>query len=538
MSVMTAPLAEQTKREPLDSFSLRGNHAHVFARAADVDLAIWCAAFGDSHKDFAYYQLIEETMTTGFTYRYLLLLDEKQNAIALQPLIIVDQDLAATTRSTIARAVAFVRKAWARFLRTRMLMAGCLVGDHKPGVIAPANPKHAAALLAEALMIYARRQKISLVSLKDFPAKMRAELTPFVRANYTRLASFPPLMLDLNFASFDEYMQTRLSRTTRKGLRRKLRETAESSPPITMEVLSNCTEVIDEIYPLYLQVADRAPVEFEIFSREYFLEAGKRLQDRHRYFIWRRGGKAIAFSFCTIWQNAIYDNDIGLDYAVAHELNLYYLTFHDLIAWALEHGLTEYHCAPFNYDPKLHLRLVPVDVDLYVRHRSTIINAVLKLVAPWFAPANSDPALRRHQQKTELSPWKRFLKIVGNPWLQIAINAVIVTISELFLKVGARATAHLSHHFSWSGVTGLASVWTWLGIVCVILSLFSWLYILQHIPLSVAFPLSNSVHVLVPLTCWIFLGELISPRRWCGIALVLIGLLVVAKPFSRIEEKL
>jgi drug/metabolite transporter (DMT)-like permease len=34
------------------------------------------------------------------------------------------------------------------------------------------------------------------------------------------------------------------------------------------------------------------------------------------------------------------------------------------------------------------------------------------------------------------------------------------------------------------------------------------------------------------------LGEQISPRRWCGIVLVLIGLLLVAKPFARIEEKL
>ena len=46
------------------------------------------------------------------------------------------------------------------------------------------------------------------------------------------------------------------------------------------------------------------------------------------------------------------------------------------------------------------------------------------------------------------------------------------------------------------------------------------------------------LHVLVPLSCWLFLGEFISARRWFGIALVLIGLIVVAKPFARIEEKL
>ena len=126
----------------------------------------------------------------------------------------------------------------------------------------------------------------------------------------------------------------------------------------------------------------------------------------------------------------------------------------------------------------------------------------------------------------------------GNPWLQLALNAIIVTISELLLKIGASETAGLTHRHDWTGITALASIWTWLGIVFVILSLVNWLYVLRLLPLSIAFPLSNVVHVLVPLSCWIFLGELISTRRWCGIALVLLGLIVVSKPFARIEEKL
>lgn len=127
---------------------------------------------------------------------------------------------------------------------------------------------------------------------------------------------------------------------------------------------------------------------------------------------------------------------------------------------------------------------------------------------------------------------------LASPWLQIGLNALIVTASELFLKLGARDTAHLAQGWAWTGVSGLASRWTWLGIVFVILSLMSWLYVLRHVPLSIAFPLSNVVHVLVPLSCWIFLAEHISPRRWCGIGLVLIGLIIAAEPFSRIDEKL
>jgi len=89
---------------------------------------------------------------------------------------------------------------------------------------------------------------------------------------------------------------------------------------------------------------------------------------------------------------------------------------------------------------------------------------------------------------------------------------------------------HDTMHVATRAVSPWQRFWTFLG--------NPWFYVLRHVPLSIAFPLSNVVHVLVPLSCWIFLHELISTRRWCGIALVLIGLAVVAKPFSRIEEKL
>jgi len=69
---------------------------------------------------------------------------------------------------------------------------------------------------------------------------MREELSPFVRAGYTRVGGFSPLVLDLNFTSFDQYMNSRLSRVTRKSLRRKLRKADAISPPIAFEVLTAC----------------------------------------------------------------------------------------------------------------------------------------------------------------------------------------------------------------------------------------------------------------------------------------------------------
>src|SRR5438270_11259423 len=126
----------------------------------------------------------------------------------------------------------------------------------------------------------------------------------------------------------------------------------------------------------------------------------------------------------------------------------------------------------------------------------------------------------------------------ANPWLQLALSVVCVLASELLLKRGASEVADANSSLSWTGINGLTSALVWWAILLVIVSFASWLYVLKYIPLTVAFPLSRVVDVLVPICCWIFLGEIISARRWCGIALVIIGLAIVAKPVARLEERL
>lgn len=125
-----------------------------------------------------------------------------------------------------------------------------------------------------------------------------------------------------------------------------------------------------------------------------------------------------------------------------------------------------------------------------------------------------------------------------SPWLQLAISTVAVAISELFQKRGAMATAHLSDQWGWTGLTTLASPLVWIGMLLTILSFITWLYAIKHLPLSVAFPASQAVHVLIPLSSWLILGERINATRWCGIALLLCGLTLVARPAAELEEKL
>jgi drug/metabolite transporter (DMT)-like permease len=127
---------------------------------------------------------------------------------------------------------------------------------------------------------------------------------------------------------------------------------------------------------------------------------------------------------------------------------------------------------------------------------------------------------------------------VRNPWLHLLVSIACVAIYELLLKRGAAETANPNSSWAWTGLSGLGSIYVWIAIVFVILSLITWLYVLRYLPLSIAFPISQAVHVLVPLGSWLILGENIVTLRWIGIAFVSLGLAIVAKPVARLEEEL
>lgn len=130
--------------------------------------------------------------------------------------------------------------------------------------------------------------------------------------------------------------------------------------------------------------------------------------------------------------------------------------------------------------------------------------------------------------------WYGFIK----PYFQILFGSVLVTGAKLFLKIGAEETAPFAESWGWTGLGTLASsFWVWWGMVLMVLSFFSWLWALKFLPLAIAYPISN-VSTFSAAELRDFLDEVIGARRWCGILLVLVGLVIVAKPFSKIEERL
>ncbi len=189
------------------------------------------------------------------------------------------------------------------------------------------------------------------------------------------------------------YLAKALKSSKRVRLRKKFK-IADKSAPIDLQIVSDASPVTDEIYRLYLQVFEKAAQRFEELTKSYFVEIGRRMPDKARFFIWRQEGRIIAFGLCLVEGNTLYAEYLGLDYSIALKIHLYFYVMRDIIAWGIENGFTSIVSSGLSYWPKLQMGHLLEPVDLYVRHTSPALNAILKLVLPGLEPTRKDKTLK------------------------------------------------------------------------------------------------------------------------------------------------
>ncbi|MGY2806826.1 hypothetical protein ACVIHF_003556 [Bradyrhizobium sp. USDA 4506] len=353
----------------------------------------WAASFADLRKDHRYYEILEDTLRERVEYRYFAIIDRAGCLHAVQPFFLLDQDvlegLGAEWQPLLARIRGFVPG----FLKMRTLMVGCFAGEgHLAGSSTVPSGKIAEILCGE-IVTLARSCGAQLIVLKEFPARYRPVLDCFVRRGFARAPSMPMTALNIEHDDFDAYMQNALPRSARWQLRKKFKAT--DGETIALTVTDDARDAVDEIYPLYLQVFDRSKFRFEKLTADYLRRLGSDMKDKVRFFIWRRGGKVIAFSLCMVEGDSLFWEYVGLDYAVALDLHLYYYTIRDMMNWAIANGYRWLRSTGLSYEPKFRMRHDLDPLDLYVRLRSPLPNAIFRLLLPWIVPARYDKTLRK-----------------------------------------------------------------------------------------------------------------------------------------------
>lgn len=353
----------------------------------------WDFIFGDISEGYQFYKTLEESSLVEFKFYYIVLYRD-DCAISIAPLFVSDFNLDIAVEGGIAKAIQAIRKYInPRFLIFKTLFCGSPFGENGILGIASGVTKEDAIIEVTRIMHeFSEKRGIRLIIFKDFLETNTSLLDPLTKQGFLKVKSFPSVVNELNFNSFDEYMHS-LGYATRKSLRKKIKK-AYSSAEIKVKITDNIDDVADEIFRLYENTYHSGATKFERLTKEFFIRAAKNMFPHAKFFLYYVDGKLGAFNLCLVYRDLFIDKFIGFDYDISRKYNLYFVSWCFNIEWCLKNSIRFYQAGQTDYYPKLKLGGKLIPLYAYLRHENALLNWALKILSVFLRPENFDEDIR------------------------------------------------------------------------------------------------------------------------------------------------
>jgi multidrug transporter EmrE-like cation transporter len=114
----------------------------------------------------------------------------------------------------------------------------------------------------------------------------------------------------------------------------------------------------------------------------------------------------------------------------------------------------------------------------------------------------------------------------------IAAGVLLNTFAQLLLKAGTNSIGHFEFALGRAFEIGLkfaANPYILGGMACYAVSLVVWLMALSRVEVSVAYPMLSVGFAINAVLAWWLLGEPVTLQRIAGIAIIILGVTIVAR---------
>jgi len=119
--------------------------------------------------------------------------------------------------------------------------------------------------------------------------------------------------------------------------------------------------------------------------------------------------------------------------------------------------------------------------------------------------------------------------------VQLIGFAFLMSLGQLLLKKTALVISNIDN-FSIQSLGLYKSIsllfqipWLYLALLIYLFAITLWLYILQKVPLSIAYPFSALAMIIVPVAASQIFSERLSFSYWVGAILIIIGIIIIAR---------
>jgi predicted N-acyltransferase len=369
--------------------------ATLHASVTEIGRADWERCLPAEAEGWDYYKACESCLPDR-AHPVAVSVSRGETVIAVAPIFYLEHRVDSSLHGHARAATNMLNRVWPGLLVMRVIGLGsayaerCHIGFAPELAVAERN--EALAAMLQTLERYGAKAGIPLTVMKDLVAHDAHALQGALdRMGYAQLQSLPLAVLELP-PTADDYL-ARLSRATRKDVRRKLRKAAE----VEIETVEDTHSIAADMQRLYRMTQLRSNLDYgdlEELPPGYFEALSEVPRGRLAVKLYRAGGKLMAFNLLFFNRDRVIDKFIGIDYELARDYDVYVLSWMENVREALSRKARYLQTGQTAYRRKIQLGSTLAPCVVYFRHQSQPTQALLRLLARWLAFDRNDPELR------------------------------------------------------------------------------------------------------------------------------------------------
>lgn len=365
---------------------------------AEIPRATWDAFFPGDAEGWAYYLACEEAPTAGIDASYVSVRDAAGRIVAVAPVFHTRHELYASVAGTARRILDALARRIPRFLSLGLTGIGSSQVDRcHIGIVTELSPLQKGAALASliaAVDASARARGHKLLAAKDLEDTAPPEIgQALLDAGFAKIRSLPNAYLDLPYPSWDAFLAAQ-SRSDRRYFTRKERPLER----LNVEYRDEIGDLSPKLHALYEQTRSQSKGDyggFETLHPAYFDSVKRHCGAGAQLMLCWLGEDLVGFQLLMVGENELSGKVIGMEYAVARELNLYFININQAIRLAILKRIPRIRMGNTSYAVKMvyGARLAPHWI--FFKHRSPLVNALLRRLAPLIDYERNDPDLQK-----------------------------------------------------------------------------------------------------------------------------------------------
>lgn len=361
--------------------------AIFFSSVHDIPTSVWetLQCKQNTYFDRHFLSAIEKNHPK-ITFSYIVLVDKNKKPIALALIQIIDFHLNALqsdyeTLKKIGKKLRILKENKA----LKLLVAGntFVSGEHGLFIKENEDKKAVVQQLSKALQHFAETHKkenknIDAFLIKDFENESLPSTSNLKSAQYNPFSVEPNMVLkiDENWRSLDAYLEAMKTK-----FRVKAKKAYQQSAPLKIEevTLETIESKLTEMTLLYKKVAENSNFNLGDFNLETYKDFKASFGEKYILKTFYLEDKLVGFMSGILTKNSVDAHFVGIDYTQNRTHAIYQRMLYTYIEIAISKKVKLVNFGRTASEIKSSVGAVPQDLTMYLKHKKTITNTLLKL---------------------------------------------------------------------------------------------------------------------------------------------------------------